>query len=64
MKIRLIKTGEIIEASCDYANELVEKRLAIYVGSSKGVIPHEQQVENEMRTIPENTMMRHSYVEK
>lgn len=64
MKIRLIKTGEIIEASCDYANELVEKRLAIYVGSSKLVIPHEQQAENEMRTIPENTMIRHNYVEK
>ena len=64
MKIRLIKTGEIIEASCDYANELVEKRLAIYVGSSSGVIPHEQFAENEMRTIPENTMMKHNYVEK
>ena len=64
MKIRLLKTGEIIEASCDYANELVEKRLAIYVGTSNGVFPHEQQAENEMRTIPENTMMRHKYVEK
>lgn len=64
MKVRLIKTGEIIEASCDYANELVEKRLAIYVGSSNRVIPHEQQAETEMRTIPENTMIRHRYVEK
>ena len=64
MKIRLIKTGEIIEASCDYAHELVEKKLAIYVGSSNGVIPHKQQAENEMRTIPENTMIKHNYVEK
>lgn len=64
MKARLIKTGEIIEASCDFTNELVEKRLAIYVGSSNGVIPHEQQAESEMRTIPENTMMRHKYVGK
>ena len=64
MKIRLIKTGEIIEASCDHAHELVAKRLAIYVGSSSGVVPHEQLAENEMRTIPENTMINHKYVEK
>lgn len=64
MKVRLVRTSEIIEASCDYANELVEKKLAIYVGTSNRVFPHEQQAENEMRAIPENTMMRHKYVEK
>lgn len=64
MKVQLIKTGEIIEASSDYANELIEKKLAVYVGSSSRVIPHERLAENEMRTIPENTMIRHKYVEK
>ena len=64
MRIKFIKTGEILDVSESNARELVENKIAVYVGLSSGVIPHEQQAENEMRNILENTMIRHKYVEK
>lgn len=63
MKVKFLSTGEVAELPLDYARELIAKKIAVCVGLPDEAIPHEQVSENEMRTIKENTMIRHRYVE-